>query len=88
VQLYEGVFKSFRTVRLERELQIVHLSVVSLFCESVCEFCHHNPLCCFSTSVYCCCLFHNRLSPETFCYTHIYIHHVMSTEMFNVRCTR
>jgi hypothetical protein len=24
--------------------------VVSLFC----EFCRHNPLCCFSTSVYCC----------------------------------
>jgi len=20
------------------------------------EFCHHNLLCCFSTSVYCCCL--------------------------------
>jgi len=19
------------------------------------EFCRHNPLCCFSTSVYCCC---------------------------------
>jgi len=34
------------------------------------EFCRHNPLCCFSTSVYCCCcLFHYRLSPETFGYT-------------------
>jgi len=22
------------------------------------EFCRHNPLCCFSTNVYCCCLFH------------------------------
>jgi hypothetical protein len=31
------------------------------------EFCHHNPLCCFSTSV--CCLFRYRLSPETFGYT-------------------
>jgi hypothetical protein len=32
-------------------------AVVSLFCESS-EFCHHNPLGCFSTSVYfCCCLF-------------------------------
>jgi hypothetical protein len=30
------------------------------------EFCRHNPLCCFSTSVYCCCLFRYRLSPETF----------------------
>jgi hypothetical protein len=35
------------------------------------EFCHHNPLCCFSTSVYCCCLFRYRLSPETFGYTHV-----------------
>jgi len=25
------------------------------------EFCRHNPLCCFSTSVYCC----YRLRPET-----------------------
>jgi hypothetical protein len=32
------------------------------------EFCHHNPLCCFWTSVYCC-LFRYRLSPETFGYT-------------------
>jgi hypothetical protein len=35
---YEGVYKSFRTGRLERELQMVQLSldaVVSLFCESV-----------------------------------------------------
>jgi hypothetical protein len=35
---YEGVSKSFRTVRLQRELQMVQLSlgaVVSLFCESV-----------------------------------------------------
>jgi hypothetical protein len=34
------------------------------------EFCRHNPLCCFSTSVYCC-LFRCRLSPETFGYTHV-----------------
>jgi hypothetical protein len=34
------------------------------------EFCHHNPLCCFSTSVYCCKrIFCYRLSPETFGYT-------------------
>jgi hypothetical protein len=33
------------------------------------EFCSHNPLCCFTTSVYCCCLFRYRLSPETFGYT-------------------
>jgi hypothetical protein len=33
------------------------------------EFCRHNPLCRFSTSVYYCCLFCYRLSPETFGYT-------------------
>jgi len=37
------------------------------------EFCCHNPLCCFSTSVCCfcccCCLFRYRLSPETYGYT-------------------
>jgi hypothetical protein len=34
------------------------------------EFCHHNSLCCFSTSVYCCKrLFCYRLSPETFGYS-------------------
>jgi hypothetical protein len=32
------------------------------------EFCLHNPLCCFSTSVCCCCLFRYRLSPENFGY--------------------
>jgi hypothetical protein len=32
------------------------------------EFCHHNTLLCFSTSVYCC-LFRYRFSPETFGYT-------------------
>jgi hypothetical protein len=35
------------------------------------QFCRHNTLCCFSTSVYCChccCLFRYRLSPETFGY--------------------
>jgi hypothetical protein len=33
------------------------------------EFCRHNPLCCFSTSVYCFFLFRYRLSPEIFGYT-------------------
>jgi hypothetical protein len=34
------------------------------------EFCRHNPLCCFSTSVYCCKrIFRYRFSPETFRYT-------------------
>jgi len=34
------------------------------------EFRHHNPLCCFSTSVSCCKrIFRYRVSPETFGYT-------------------
>jgi hypothetical protein len=34
------------------------------------EYCRHSPLCCFSTSVYCCKhIFRYRLSPETFWYT-------------------
>jgi hypothetical protein len=38
------------------------------------EFCRHNPLCCFSTSVYCCFkhIFRYRLSLETFGYTLVY----------------
>jgi hypothetical protein len=38
------------------------------------EFCRLNPLCCFSTSVYCYwCLLRHRLSPETFGYTYLSI---------------
>jgi len=37
------------------------------------EFCCHNPLCCFSTSVYRC-LLRYRLSPETYGYHNTYIH--------------
>jgi len=34
------------------------------------EFCRHNPLCYFSTSVYCCKrIFRYELSPETFGHT-------------------
>jgi len=34
------------------------------------KFYRHSPLCCFSTSVYCCKhIFHYGLSPETFGYT-------------------
>jgi hypothetical protein len=33
------------------------------------DFYHHNPLCCFSTSVYCCKRVSHPLSPETFGYT-------------------
>jgi hypothetical protein len=48
-------------------------AVVSLFMRQSSEFCHRNPLYCFSTRVYCYCyLFRYRLSPETFGYTHIW----------------
>jgi len=33
------------------------------------EFCRHKPLCCFSKSAYCWCLFRHRSSPGTFGYT-------------------
>jgi hypothetical protein len=50
------------------------LSLGAFYCYIVSqssEFCRHNPLCCFSTSVYCCKLiFRYRLSPETFGYTY------------------
>jgi hypothetical protein len=45
---------------------------VQLYCYFVSqssEFCRHNPLCRFSTNVYCCCLFRYRLSPKSFGYT-------------------
>jgi hypothetical protein len=39
------------------------------------EFCHHNTLCCFSTSVHCCKhIFCYWLSPLTFGYTLICVH--------------
>jgi len=49
--------------------------VVSIFCESQSgEFCRHNPLRCFLTSVYCCsCLFLYQLNPETSGYTLVYV---------------
>jgi hypothetical protein len=48
-------------------------ALVSLFVSQSSEFCRHNPLCCFSTSVYCCQrIFRYRLSPETFRYTLVY----------------
>jgi hypothetical protein len=52
-EIQEGVSKSFRTGRLERELQMVLLSLGAVVSQSS-EFCRNNPLCCFSTSVYYC----------------------------------
>jgi hypothetical protein len=52
------------------------------------EFCRHNPLCCFSTSVYCCKrIFRYRLSPETFGYTLVRSHitHVVEKVTSNYR---
>jgi len=54
--LRKCVSKSFRTGHLERELQVVQL--YRFFVSQSNKFCHHNPLCCVSTSAYfCCCLF-------------------------------
>jgi hypothetical protein len=48
------------------------------------EFCRHNPLCCFSTSVYCYCLFRYRLSPETFGYNLVCSNCFMVKVPFNI----
>jgi hypothetical protein len=75
--VYEGVSKSFRTGRLKRELQIVRLcttkrSCIDIFVSQSNEICFHNPLCCFSTSVYCCKrILRYLLSPESFGYTFV-----------------
>jgi hypothetical protein len=75
VEVYESVSKSFRTVYVGENWKWYSSlpldAVVSLFFfNQSSEFCRHNPLCCFSTSVYCCCCcsFRYRLSPETFGY--------------------
>jgi len=67
------------------------------------EFCRFKPLCCFSTSFYCCCycrLFCCRFSPETFGYTLVHmfnylgqtscIHgrHIYRNELVKSRCSR
>jgi hypothetical protein len=76
---YEGLSKSYRTGRLERELQMVQPSAtrcncIAYFVSQSSEFCSHSPLCCFPTSIYCCCcLFLYIFSPETFGYTLVHI---------------
>jgi hypothetical protein len=55
------------------------------------EFCHHNPLCCFSTRVYCCCcccLFRYRVSSETFGYTIVFCTRDKVSWKFNRMWTR
>jgi hypothetical protein len=47
------------------------------------EFCRHNPLCRFSTTVYCCKrIFRYRLSPETFGYTPVCISEISMERRF------
>jgi hypothetical protein len=77
--VYKIVSKIFRTGRLEPKLQMVQLSAtrrscIAIFVSRSSEFCRHNPLCCFSTSVHCCCLFRYRLIPETFGYISVASH--------------
>jgi hypothetical protein len=73
VQIHEGVSKSFRTGCVEQELQMVQLQFYRYSVNQSSEFCRHNLLCCFLTSVYCCTpTFRYQLSLETFGYTLIY----------------
>jgi hypothetical protein len=52
------------------------------------EFCRHNHLCCFSTSVYFCKhIFPYRLSPETFGYTLVLFHFYKVSSRFNFSVT-
>jgi hypothetical protein len=73
-RVHLGISKSFRTGRLERELQMVHLSATKYSCitisrASLVSFAAIT-LCVASQRVYYyCCLFRYRLSTETFGYT-------------------
>jgi hypothetical protein len=50
------------------------------------EFCRHNPLCCFTTSVYYCkYVFRYRLSPETFGYILVYLHYNVEVGVHIIR---
>jgi hypothetical protein len=55
--------------RSQRRIRECIQKLYRYFVSQSSEFCRHNPLCCFSASVYCCCLFRYRFSPETFGYT-------------------
>jgi hypothetical protein len=49
-----------------------YVQLYRCFASQSSEFCRHNTLCCFSTSVYCCKrIFRYRFSPETFGYSHV-----------------
>jgi hypothetical protein len=66
--IYEDVSKSFRTGRLERELQMVQLSWIAILWVSLVSIAAIT-LCVASQRVFCSCLLHYRLSPETFGHT-------------------
>jgi hypothetical protein len=60
--------RTANSTALCHQVQLYHY-FVSLSSEFYC----HNPLCCFSISVYCCKrIFHYRLRPETFGYTLVF----------------
>jgi hypothetical protein len=74
-----GCNQNFRTGRLGRELKIVQLSATRCSCTailwvSLVSFAAITFLCCFSTSIYCCCWFRYWLSPETFGYILVCVH--------------
>jgi hypothetical protein len=87
--MYEGVSKSFRTGRLERELQMLQLSAtrcnciailwVSLVTFAVINLCVASQRVIPNVSVY---LFRYRLSPETFGYSLIIMPCVLSHASF------
>jgi len=59
--------------RTANDTALCHLvQLYRYFVSQSSAFCRRNPLCCFLTSVCCCCLFRYRLSPETFGYTLVY----------------
>jgi hypothetical protein len=76
IYVYEKLYpKSFRTGRLERELQMVQLSAtrcsyIAILWVSLVSFAAITLSCCFSTSGHCCKrIFRYLLSPETFGYS-------------------
>jgi hypothetical protein len=55
------------------QLSATKCSCIAIFVSQSSEFCHHNPLCRFSTGVYCCKrIFRYRLSSKTIGYTFVH----------------
>jgi hypothetical protein len=64
-------------VRIANGTALCHqVQLYRYFVSQSSEFCRHNTLCCFSTSVYCCCLFRYLLSPEIFGYALVLSSHL------------